>query len=166
MADKNFFTDGNGIYRFEGFETIKIAVLKNLESGIIAKVPRLENGKLKGFKRVELRRSDTGEIKRRIKIKEIKISSHTISAAATNDIIIPDPVTAEAPKIIRHREPNMKNNSPYYGVSLHKISGKYRAQIGSAGPYKHLGTFVDPIAAAKAVDAELLKRGQPARNFP
>ena len=44
------------------------------------------------------------------------------------------------------------NTSGYKGVSLHKASGKWRADITSCGRCKYLGSFTTPEAAALAYD--------------
>ena len=44
------------------------------------------------------------------------------------------------------------NKSGYKGVSLHKASGKWKAQIMSGGRLKHLGYFSTPEDAALAYD--------------
>jgi hypothetical protein len=47
------------------------------------------------------------------------------------------------------------------GVSFHKQSGKYTAQIRTLGKLTYLGLFDDPREAAKAYDAEAIIRHGP-----
>lgn len=50
------------------------------------------------------------------------------------------------------------NNSKFKGVSWHKKSNKWQAQIGCNGTRKHIGYFPDPVDAARAYDAAALIR--------
>lgn len=48
--------------------------------------------------------------------------------------------------------------SQYKGVSWCKVTKKWRAQIGPAGPGKYIGVFEDQVEAAKAYDLAAVSR--------
>jgi hypothetical protein len=57
---------------------------------------------------------------------------------------------ANSPK---HRQ----NTSGYKGVTKHKRSGKWQAQIQKDGRMRHLGLYADPVDAARAYDRAALE---------
>lgn len=68
----------------------------------------------------------------------------------------------------RNKRLSERNTSGYVGVSFHKKSGRWRADINVNGRQKSLGTFTDPIDAAAAYDNAVRKyHGGIGRvNFP
>jgi hypothetical protein len=76
------------------------------------------------------------------------------------DISIP---AQEGPHI---RKPRKNKSSKYYGVSLNKNSGKYRAEVTVKGKHHYLGEKGSEAEAARAVDDSLVEKGMPKRNFP
>jgi len=68
----------------------------------------------------------------------------------------------------RNVKNNKRNKSGYRGVSLDARSGKYKAQISTGEKILSLGSFDDPVDAAKAYDNAALKyHGEFASlNFP
>ena len=72
----------------------------------------------------------------------------------------------------REGEKSAAWSSEFRGVSIHKASGKWRAQVQHQGSRRHVGLFTDEAAAARAVDAkaaelQALDQGtDPSFNFP
>lgn len=68
----------------------------------------------------------------------------------------------------QNRRKGINNTSGYMGVSWHKGTGKWRAQISVNGRDKHLGYYEFPIEAAKARDktARELHGKFASLNFP
>lgn len=139
MDAKNFFTDEKGIFKFEQFE--QIAVLKNFETGEIIRVPWPQDGRIIGFRRIELR-------------QEGSQNKSIITPPEGNPPA--DNIAKKSRKAIRTR------SSKYYGVSLHKKSGKWRVQIpiqGSHGQSIWGGLFGSEEEAAKKADEMVQQRG-------
>ena len=139
MSDKNYFTDGKDIFRFEKFD--KVAILKNLETNEIVRVPWPDDGRLDGFRRVELRQP--------------------ADKPGPNPKIEPDTGSISA-KTRRERKGKC---SKYYGVTS-GYKGKWRIQLKIKDKRINIGGFKTEIEAAKAVDAELERRGLKKKNFP
>lgn len=75
---------------------------------------------------------------------------------------------ATCPQNCSNQGKRSDNTSGYKGVTWHKVIGKWIAQIASNKKHSHLGTFTDPIEAAKAYDKAAKElHGEFARlNFP
>jgi hypothetical protein len=114
-------------------------VLENLEDKTQVETKMLDDGSLKGFSPVELNRPEAPQ-KKQMRITDCK------------------------PR--KYKPRSIAGSTKYYGVSLNNITGKYKAQVSQGGAYKWLGEYVDEVAAARAVDAELIRRGLEVRNFP
>ena len=53
----------------------------------------------------------------------------------------------------QNRGEQINNTSGFKGVSFHKQTGKWRAQISIAGKVKHLGRYLTPESASEAYHA-------------
>lgn len=68
----------------------------------------------------------------------------------------------------RNRYKTIRNTSGYKGVRLNTKRNKYDAEIGHHGKHYYLGTFLNPVDAAKAYDemARKLHGEFAVLNFP
>jgi hypothetical protein len=68
----------------------------------------------------------------------------------------------------KNRKPSSNNTSGFKGVTFHKRMNRYQSYITADKKLIHLGTFPDPISAARAYDAAARRlHGEFARlNFP
>ena len=78
----------------------------------------------------------------------------------------PKGISTPAPGGPHIRKPRKNKSSKYYGVSLNKNSGKYRAEVTVKGKHHYLGEKGSEAEAARAVDDSLVEKGMPKRNFP
>jgi len=140
--NRNFFTDETTIFKFEGFE--RVALLKNLETGEITRTPWPDDGIIEGFRKVDLNPPP------------LLLSQESVGARRGRK--------NTPPLEIQKPGPRSKKSSPYFGVSFHKRTGKYRAVVRINKQYKWLGEYTDPVKAAMAVDAELVRIGLPPKN--
>ncbi len=138
-----FLTDGKGgIYKIE--KLIKGAILKNLETGEQLTVEH----PLPGFAVIDMPKVNAA-------------SSGKPEASDTNK-----PRENMSGKDTP-RKTRKGKSSQYWGVGLNKKTGKWKTAMYLDGKNISVGNaFVNEIDAAKAVDAELEKRGLPKRNFP
>jgi hypothetical protein len=133
-----YYTDGTGIFKVE--KLIRAVLLTNLETKeVITK--EIVGSDIKGFAIIDLS-----------KVKDVLADTPKVAGAIQ--------------KSDKPRGPRKNKSSQYFGVSLSKQSGKWHTALWLDGKNKSVGRFDMEIEAAKAVDAELVKRGLPKRNFP
>jgi hypothetical protein len=156
MADKNYFTDGTDIFRFERFD--KVAVLRNLETNIIVRVPWPEDGRLDGFRKVELRQPAEKSEQREKVDKVLKTMLDT------------PPIKTDRGIPMSGRRKLQNKTSKYYGVSYHKKTRKWRVQVPVPGEARNIygGSFDDEDEAGRKADELVQKRSVTGvkKNFP
>lgn len=159
MDTKNYFTDGTSIFKLDRFA--RIAILKNYETGEIVGA-KVDGDKIDGFVPVQLP-MPPGASTRNKKDKSGVTEILTDPGHSASGEQIP---TAGNESARTRRGPKNKT-SKYYGVSLHKKSGKWRVQIPT-GKGKSIwgGLFDSEEEAAKKVDEMLGKMNLKKKNFP
>jgi len=134
-----FLTDGKGsIYKIE--KLIKAAKLKNLETGESV-TAEIVGSSITGFAVINMPKIEG------------------------NDIDQPKTAIA-AQKDKKSRKTKRGKSSQYYGVAAARGKKPWRTSIWLDGKNVSTGTYETEIDAARAVDAELEKKGKPKRNFP
>lgn len=137
-----FLTDGKGgIYKIE--KLIKAAILKNLETGesITAEII---GSTVMGFAIIDMPKVDD------VPGKLPEASSGMASSGKPHKVY----------------KPRKNKSSQYYGVSLGKGKKPWRGCLWLDGKNVSTGGFITEVEAARSVDAELERKGQPKRNFP
>ena len=105
--------------------------------------------------RIARKRAEIAEIEQAISALE-KLGEFKLQAPPAPTLSAPGP---------KKRKPRANRKGRYYGITITK-NNKYRGQVFADGKAKHLGCFETEVLAAEAVDAFLISKGKPARNFP